>query len=177
MKAADVRDILAALNGADVRYLIVGGLAVVAHGYVRYTQDIDIVLQLERENILRAMHALTAIGYRPLAPVDAAQFADEELRKQWICDKGMIVFQMLNPDRPSTRLDIFVEEPFPFATEYARARWETLHGERSPIVHLEQLLRLKRVAGRPNDLMDLDQLGRILEHHRPSSPQQHPADG
>ena len=75
MKIDDVRIILSALNDANVRYLIVGGLAVVAHGYVRFTQDIDLVIQLERENVLRAMNALTAIGYRPLILVDAAQFA------------------------------------------------------------------------------------------------------
>ncbi len=49
MKVDDIRTILRALNDADVRYLIVGGLAVVAHGYVRFTQDIDLVIQLERE--------------------------------------------------------------------------------------------------------------------------------
>ena len=108
MKIDDVRTILRALNDADVHYLIVGGLAVVAHGYVRFTQDIDVVIQLERENVLRAMNALTAIGYRPLIPVDAAQFADEALRQQWKDEKGMIVFQMLNPQRESTRIDIFV---------------------------------------------------------------------
>ena len=69
MKVDDVRTILRALNDAEVRYLIVGGLAVVLHGYVRFTQDIDLVIQLERENVLRAMNAFTAIGYRPLVPV------------------------------------------------------------------------------------------------------------
>ena len=88
MKIDDVRTILRALNDANVRYLIVGGLAVVAHGYVRFTQDIDLVVQLERENVLRAMNALTAIGYRPLIPVDATQFADEALRQQWRDEKG-----------------------------------------------------------------------------------------
>jgi len=77
MKIDDVGTILRALNDANVRYLIVGGLAVVAHGYVRFTQDIDLVVQLERENVLRAMKALTGIGYRPLIPVDAAQFVNE----------------------------------------------------------------------------------------------------
>jgi len=62
MKVDDIRTIFRALNDADVHYLIVGGLAVVAHGYVRFTQDIDLVIQLERENVLRAMNALTAIG-------------------------------------------------------------------------------------------------------------------
>ena len=61
MKLADVEAILRALNDANVRYLIVGGLAVVAHGYVRYTADVDIVLDLERENTLRAMKALDEI--------------------------------------------------------------------------------------------------------------------
>jgi predicted nucleotidyltransferase len=42
MKIDDVGTILRALNDANVRYLIVGGLAVVAHGYVRFTQDIDL---------------------------------------------------------------------------------------------------------------------------------------
>lgn len=49
------------------------GLAFVAHGYVRATVDIDIVPNLERENVLRAINALTQIGYRPLIPVDGAE--------------------------------------------------------------------------------------------------------
>ena len=114
MKLADVEAILRALNDAEVRYLIVGGLAVVAHGYVRYTADVDIVLDLKSENALRAIKALEAIGYRPLAPVDAADFADAEMRKTWHEEKGMLVFQMLNENRPETRLDLFVTEPFDF---------------------------------------------------------------
>jgi hypothetical protein len=83
---------------------------------------------LERENVLRAMNALTAIGYRPLIPVEAAQFADEMLRQQLRDDKGMIVFQMLNPQRESTRIDVFVTEPFVFDEEFERAerhKWVT----------------------------------------------------
>src|SRR5437667_11491188 len=124
MKLADVEAILRALNDADVRYLIVGGLAVVAHGYVRYTADVDLVLDLERDNALRAMKALDAIAYRPLAPVDATDFADEQRRKLWRDEKHMMVFQMRHPKPESTRLDIFVEEAFPFNDEYDRAFWE-----------------------------------------------------
>src|SRR5260370_37726616 len=119
MKIEDVRTILRALNDADVRYLIVGGLAVVAHGYVRFTQDIDLVVQLERDNVLRAMNALTTIGYRPLIPVDAAQFADQTLRQQWRDEKGMIVFQLFNPHPETTRIVIFVMQPFTFSQSFA----------------------------------------------------------
>jgi hypothetical protein len=158
MKLADLEAILRALNDADVRYLIVGGLAVVAHGYVRYTADLDIVLDLERDNALRAMKALDAIAYRPLVPVDATDFADEEKRRVWIREKNMLVFQMRNPDRESTRLDIFVKEPFAFTEEFAQAKWEEVAGIRAPVLRYDELIRLKRSSGRPQDLIDIDQL-------------------
>lgn len=167
MKLADVTAILEALNEAEARYLIVGGIAVVAHGYVRYTADLDIVLNLERENVIRAMNALEAIGYRPLVPVKGTDFADEALRRSWIEEKNMIVFQMLNPNRESTRLDVFVEEPFSFSDEYAAASWEDVSGVRSPVVQFAELIRLKRASGRPQDLTDIEQLESIARAKRP----------
>lgn len=162
MEMADVTTILGALNDAEARYLIVGGLAVVAHGYLRYTADVDIVLQLENDNVIRAMDALEAIGYRPLVPVKGLDFANESLRRSWIEEKNMIVFQMRNPDRESTRLDIFVKEPFDFPEQYAAARWEEVAGVRVPVVQYAELLRLKRAAGRPRDLVDIEQLELIF---------------
>ena len=158
MKLADVEAILRALNDAEVRYLIVGGLAVVAHGYVRYTHAVDIVINLERDNVLRATNALEKIGYRPLAPVQAAELADVETRRSWITEKRMLVFSMQKSDADSTPVDIFVEEPFPFAQEYAQALWEELVGIRAPVLRYDELIRLKRESGRPNDLADIDQL-------------------
>ena len=146
------------MHDAEVRYLIVGGLAVVAHGYVRYTRDVDIVLHLDRDNVLRAMAALEEIGYRPLAPVPSAAFADKRQRESWITEKHMLVFQMRKSDSGSTPLDIFVEEPFPFMDEYRQAFWEELAGIRVPVLRYEELIRLKRAAGRANDLADIDQL-------------------
>lgn len=166
MKLADVEAILRALNDADVRYLIVGGLAVVAHGYVRATVDIDIVLQLERENILQAMRSLRELGYQPLVPVDPADFGDEEKRKLWREEKQMIVFQMRHPRPESTRLDIFVEEPFPFPQEYERAFWDEVAGVRAPILRYDELIRLKRASGRPQDLADVAELELIKENRR-----------
>ena len=167
MKLADVEAILRALNDAEVRYLIVGGLAVVAHGYVRATVDMDIVLHLERENVLRAMAALKEIGYQPLVPVEAADFADEQKRKLWRDEKHMVVFQMRHPRTESTRLDIFMEEPFSFNGEYERAFWEEVAGERAPILYYGELIRLKRSSGRPQDLADVAELELIRKNRKP----------
>jgi predicted nucleotidyltransferase len=169
MKLVDVEAILRALNDAEVRYLIVGGLAAIAHGYIRLTVDVDIVLQLERENVLRAMKALEAIDYRPLIPIKPAQFADEKLRESWRKEKNMIVFQMLNLDRESTRLDIFVSEPFNFDREYAAAKWEKVTGILSPILRIEALIAMKQQAARPKDLGDVGELKKLLDIERDES--------
>ena len=167
MKLADVEAILRAFNDAEVRYLIVGGLAVVAHGYVRATVDMDIVLHLERENVLRAMAALKEIGYRPLVPVEAADFADEQKRKLWRDEKHMMVFQIRHPRSESTRLDILVKEPFSFNDEHERAFWEEVAGVRAPILRYDELIRLKRASGRSQDLADIAELELIRENRKP----------
>lgn len=75
----------------------------------------------------------------------------------------MIVFQMINPDRPTTRVDIFVREPFDFDDVYAHAKMEPLFGAMAPIVPLRELIRMKREAGRDKDLGDIGELKHLLE--------------
>jgi hypothetical protein len=84
VKLASLEAIVAALNRGSVRYLIAGGLAVNAHGYIRTTLDVDLVVSLDSANVVRAFEALATLGYRPLVPITAAQFADAEMRRGWI---------------------------------------------------------------------------------------------
>ena len=72
-----------------VRYLVAGGLAVNAHGYIRFTKNVDLVVQLVPDNIESAFVALGKLGYRPTVPITAAQLSDPALREGWIRDKGM----------------------------------------------------------------------------------------
>ena len=153
-----VDSIFRALNEANVRYLVVGGMAVIAHGYVRFTKDLDVVIGLESENVERALVALDSIRYRPLVPVTQLAFADPIQRERWINEKHMIVFQMLDIDEPKTRLDIFVREPFDFADEYAQAFWQKYRGQDVPFVRRDTLFKMKRESGRPHDLVDIDQI-------------------
>lgn len=84
----------------EVRYLFAGGMAVLAHGYLRTTMDIDIVVGLSSENIRAAFRALESVGYRPRQPITAEQFADEELRESWRREKHMLVLQFWADDKP-----------------------------------------------------------------------------
>jgi hypothetical protein len=163
MRLIDVKAIVQALHNADARYLIVGGLAVIAHGYPRLTVDMDIVLNLQRENVLRAIEALEAIGYRPLAPVAGSEFADDQKRKLWFHEKRMLVFQLRHSDPQSTHLDIFVNEPFDFESEYAQAEWLDIAGVPAPVLRIEALMKLKKEAARPKDLGDLGELEKLAK--------------
>lgn len=162
MKLSSFEAIARALDDAKVRYLVAGGLAVNAHGYLRFTKDIDIVLQLESANIARAMAALEGLGFKPTVPVEAAQFADSEARRDWIDNKNMKVFQLWSDQHRETPIDIFVDEPFDFEEEYAKALIKPLYGKLEiRFVSLPALIAMKKAAGRPQDLIDLDYLNTI----------------
>ena len=119
MKLNSVEAIVRAFHAADVQYLVAGGLAVNAHGYLRFTKGVGFVLRLVPNNIEHAFSALGKLGYRPNVPVTARQFADPVKRESWICDKGMQVLQFWSDEHPETPIDIFVTEPFPYDEEAA----------------------------------------------------------
>ena len=154
--------VVAALNAAEVRYLIVGGLAVNAHGYLRATRDLDLVMQLESANLRRGLECLFEIGYRLAIPVSVVDFADASKREAWRVEKGMIVLKLWSDDHRRTPVDVFVYEPFDFSEEFEKACLSELQpGIFARIVSLEALIEMKLVAGRPHDLMDIEELRRV----------------
>ncbi len=163
MPAGTLETIFAALQRADVRYLVVGGVAVVLHGHPRFTADLDLVLALDAANVRAAVTALSELGYRPRAPVRAEDLADPDQRADWIQNKGMIVFSLASPAHSTTEVDLFVEEPFPFEAAYRRASWTDLGETRVPVASISDLVEMKRRAGRPQDLEDAQRLEEIAE--------------
>ena len=162
MELRSVEAVVAALNAAEVRYLIVGGLAVNAHGYLRATRDLDLVIQLESANLRRGLECLFEIGYRLAIPVSVEDFADASKREAWRVEKGMIVLKLWSDDHRRTPVDVFVYEPFEFSKEFEKACLSELQpGIFARIVSLEALIEMKLVANRPHDLMDIEELRRV----------------
>jgi len=159
MTRTSVEAVVRALNDAGVRYLIAGGLAVVAHGYVRFTADVDLILDFTPENLARAIEALESLRYRPRAPVALSSFLDPAARASWARDKGMTVFSLSSPDHPATELDLFVEAPLDFAAAFTRARHAAVAPEvEATFVGYDDLIALKRKADRPQDRVDIERL-------------------
>jgi len=157
-----VEAVVRALNEAKVRYLIVGGVAVNVHGYVRLTMDLDLVIQLKPENIVTAWEAMEKIGYRARIPVSAREFADEKKREMWRREKEMLVLQFWSDEHRRTQVDVFVREPFDFDWEHATApHHEITPGVIARVVGWDTLIQMKKEAGRLKDLADLDMLEKI----------------
>lgn len=158
-----VERVLTALEREGVRYLVVGGVAVVLHGYLRTTVDLDLVVQLEPENVRRAIRAFQALGFEPRVPVPMEAFGDVEERGRWVREKNARVFSLWHPDEPGFLVDLFVEEPFDFGERYGRAVVARVGEQDVRVLALEDLLEMKRDTGRPRDLADVEALLKLGE--------------
>ena len=163
MKLGSVDVLVQALDKGRVRYLVAGGLAVNAHGYLRFTRDVDLVIQLDPDNIIAAFRAMEGIGYRPIVPVTASDLADPAKRTAWHRDKGMTVLNFWCDAHPDTPVDVFVTEPFDFDEEYAGALVKPLGTVAVRFVSIPSLIRMKEIAGRPQDKIDIDYLRKLAD--------------
>lgn len=142
--------------------MVVGGFATVLHGHARLTADIDLVVDLAPDEARKAVEALTSLGFRPRAPVDPLAFADPAVRQQWVREKGMRVFSLWNPANPMLEVDLFAAHPVDFEELWNRAEIIKLTQTEVRIASIRDLIRLKRLAGRPQDLADIEALENIL---------------
>ena len=162
MSTGPIETILAALVVAKVRFVVVGGVAVVLQGYPRFTVDLDLVLGFEPANLLAAMRVFESLAFAPKAPVKASDFADPAVRASWIHDRGMMVFSLWSDSFRGTDIDLFVSEPIPFAELEAAATQIALETTTVPVASIRHLLRMKEAAGRPRDLEDVRVLRGLL---------------
>ena len=162
MRVSLFEPVFEALNRAQVRYVVVGGLATVLHGHARLTADIDLVIDLSPAEARKTLETLVGLGFRPRAPVDPLAFADPGIRGQWIHEKGMRVFSLWDPANPMREVDLFVEHPIDFNELWNRSEVIELTHTVVRIASIPDLIYLKRLAGRAQDLADVEALEVIL---------------
>ena len=155
--------IFSALQKTGVRYVVVGGVAVNLHGYQRFTKDIDLVVELIPDQALRALEALQALGYKPSVPVQLSDFADPAIREGWIRDKGMMVFQMYSHQTRMSIDKIFVQYPIDFEELWSHGSKIDLPESSLRIASIDHLILMKRQAGRAQDMLDVEKLGKLKQ--------------
>ncbi len=128
-----------ALNEAQVRYVVVGDVAVVLRGNARLTADLDIAVDLDPDQAGKAIRALTSLGLRPRIPVNATEFSDLAAREGWARERGMTVFTLADPDDPFRSVDLFIENPIDFEELWARSDVVDLSGTSVTVANVETM--------------------------------------
>jgi hypothetical protein len=149
------RKLFQALNDADIRYLVVGGVAVNLHGYSRFTGDVDIVMALDTENLDRMGKLMKTHGFTQRLPIDVRQLSDRAKVQQWLVEKGMTAYTFIDPKMPQFSIDILAGESLRFDA-YDKNRvllkaWEV----EIPVVSVDDLIGMKKKANRTKDIEDV----------------------
>ncbi len=141
------REFIALLNEHKVKYLIIGGYAVNFHGYPRYTKDIDLWLWMTSPNIKNLIQAIKDFGFGSLSlgiedfmtPENIIQLGYEPYRIDLLMDVEGVVFDECFERRVEVDLD----------------------GVNTKFLSLQDLIAIKKKAGRLQDLADAEQLERL----------------
>ena len=146
------------LNKRKVKYVVVGGIALVLYGILRFTADLDLVIHLEEKNIDRFFKAIKNLGFKPKIPVTQQEFKDKKKREEWAKKKNMIVFSFYHPKDSLKIIDVFIKEPIKFESLYKEAKKIKVKKITIPLASLKHLKQLKKRAKREKDLIDLIKL-------------------
>ena len=155
--ASNFLDILNQLHDHRVDFVIVGGVAAALHGGSRITFDLDVVPSLSQPSWEAAVNLLWALGARPRIPEPLDRILDVEQVRRWQRDKGMLALNFRTPDG-SIEVDLLVSEGDRFDALRARAAQVRLGQRTFFVASIDDLIDMKRRAGRPQDLLDIAQL-------------------
>ncbi len=148
------------LHEANVRYVVVGGFAVIAHGFQRFTKDLDICPDSAPANLARLAAMLAEVGARhvglgdfgpeefPFDPTDPSQLAEGGNFRLETPLGDLDVMQWI-PGVPGERA---------FDHLARKSMTAAVHGVPVAVCSLEDLRAMKRAAARPQDLIDLERL-------------------
>ncbi len=168
IKSTYIQTLFDALNKYGVKYAIVGGLAVNFHGYQRFTKDIDLLVSLVADDLESLVACLKYLDFKPIYPIALEEILDEEKRRLWVEQRNMTVFSVVSDQMPSLTLDLFVLPPYSYQEIQPDIITESIGGNLElPVIDLHRLIEMKKLAGRPQDLIDIEYLTKLSNEHLP----------
>ena len=154
MSAPGPDTILMTLVGHSVEFVVIGGLAAVAHGSRRVTRDIDVIVAPDDRNLGHLEAALGELGAVQLVADSGEHSIDP-------ADIAMVALgTTLHTRAPAGRLNVVGASAgaAPYAELRERSITARVAGVEVRIVGLDDLIAMKRASGRPLDLQDIADL-------------------
>lgn len=151
-------EVFSALNQEKVKYLVVGGVAVNLHGFMRFTGDLDILLLLQDENLEKMDRVMKKLHYSERLPITIQSLSDVLKVKKWLKEKNMRAYSFFPPKNNPLQIDVIIEESLKFEDIVDRKIIKKISGVNIPLVSINDLIKMKKKASRPQDLIDLEAL-------------------
>lgn len=159
----DIGELIAVLAQHDVDYVVIGGVATQVHGHRRTTMDLDLTPAPDPENLRRLAAALAELEAHP-------EGSEGEKAEIPASDPERLAVAAIVPPllTPYGLIHILKEPKGARAFEEMRdgALIVDLEGNDVAIVSLDDLIRMKRAAGRPGDLDDIATLTEVERRRR-----------
>ena len=157
-------EILEGLYKSKVRYLIAGGLAVNLYGVPRVTQDIDIVIAMSKENVLKITSLLKELGYVPRLPVNPEDLANPDKVKDWIENKNLKAFSFYHKKDNYKVIDIVLVHPLDFEKSFINRTVKRAKDIDIYLASIDDVIKMKEFSGRTQDLSDIEMLNKVRKY-------------
>lgn len=156
-------DLFRELQKHEVQYIVVGGLAVVLHGYARATADVDLVLALDETNLSRFLKTAQTLQLKPSLPVTIEALCDAAQLDAWVRERHMIAFALRSPSPTAPTIDIIVRPKVLFADMYANRVEKALEDVTVPLASIDDLIAPRARTWQLEDEYDVRILTQLRE--------------
>jgi len=157
-------EILERLYKSKVRYLIAGGLSVNLYGVPRVTQDIDIVIAMDRENVLKITSLLKELGYVSRLPVNPDDLANPDKVKDWIENKNLKAFSFYHKKDNYKVIDIVLVHPLDFEKSFETRTVKKAKDIEIYLASIDDVIKMKEFSGRTQDFSDIEMLRKVRKY-------------
>lgn len=153
-------EIFKGFQKANVKYVLVGGMAVNLFGALRATADVDIIVALEAENLKAIISVLKKRGYRLKQPVDILSLADKRRREDLIKNKHLKALNFYKQGSVE-EIDIIVDTPVSYQKAATNSSNVKCGLTKVPLISMADLIKMKKYSNRQIDKTDIDLLNTI----------------
>ncbi len=143
------------LSEKRIKYIVVGGIAVNLYGIPRMTYDTDLIIDMQDKNLKTFLTLLKNWGFKPKLPVNIMDFAKSEKRRDWIKNKNMKAFCLVNPEWAMSEIDIVINTPLNYEKASKNIKYITLQDVSIPTISINDLIKMKKSSNRQQDKADI----------------------
>ena len=152
-------DVFKTLNKNKIKYLVIGGLAVNLHGFIRMTLDLDLIISLDKDNKIKFYKLMKSLKFKTRKPKLVQKIILESYKP-----KNTKVITFFRDE--FELIDVFIENPIDFNKAFKNKKIFKYNKITIPTISLNLLIKMKRKTDRERDLIDIGYLKQIKKREK-----------